>query len=62
MTELPDVSEIASADVHFRRQNSNQRQARPLSNAKASEELLARVLQRRLYAIDGGDGQWVPSY
>ena len=61
MTELAEVSEVASADVHFRRQNSDQREARPLSEAETSEELLARVLQGGLYAIDGGNGQWVPS-
>jgi hypothetical protein len=59
---LPEVSEVASADVHFRRQNSNQREAQPLAKTKASEELLARVLQRGLYAINGRNGQWMTSY
>jgi len=49
----PEVSEIASADMQFRRQNSDQRQARPLPEAETSEELFPRVLQRGLYAIDG---------
>jgi hypothetical protein len=57
MRELADISEIASADVHFRRQNSNQRQARPLPEAKTREQLLPRVVKRRLYAINSGDGQ-----
>ena len=51
----PEVSEIASADMQFRRQNSNQRQARPLSEAETSEELFARVLQGGLYTINGGN-------
>ena len=49
----PEVSEIASADMQFRRQNSNQRQTRPLPEAETSEELFSRVLQGGLYAIDG---------
>ena len=61
MRELADISEIASADVHFRRQNSDQRQARPLSKAKAGEQLLPRVLQGGLYAINGRDGHWMTS-
>jgi hypothetical protein len=50
---VPEVSETASADVQFGRQNSNQRQARPLPEAETSEELFPRVLQGGLYAIDG---------
>jgi hypothetical protein len=48
-----EVSEIASADMQFRRENSNQRQPRPLSEAETSEKLFPRVLQGRLYAING---------
>jgi hypothetical protein len=33
-----------------------------LTEAKASKELRARVLQGRLYAINGGKRQWNPSY
>ena len=50
---VPEVSEIAPADMQFRRQNSNQRQARPLPEAETGEELRARVLQGGLYAING---------
>jgi len=50
-----EVSEIASADMQFRRQNSNQREARPLPEAETSEELFPRVLQRGLDAINGGN-------
>jgi hypothetical protein len=57
-----EVSEIASADMQFRRQNSDQRQARPLPELEASEELSPRVLQGRLYAINGRDGQWITSH
>jgi hypothetical protein len=39
--------------MQFRRQNSNQRQARPLPEAETGEELRARVLQGGLYAING---------
>ena len=56
------VSETAAADMQFRHQNAHQRQARPLTEAKASKELRARVLQGRLYAINGGKRQWNPSY
>jgi hypothetical protein len=56
-----EVSEIASADMQFRRQNSNQRQARPLPEPETSKELFSRMLQSGLYAINGGDGQWVTS-
>jgi hypothetical protein len=49
----PEVSEIASADMQFRRENSNQRQARPLPEAETSEELFPRVLQGGLYAVNG---------
>jgi hypothetical protein len=49
----PEVSEIASADMQFRRQNSNQRQARPLPEAETREELFPRVLQGGLDAIKG---------
>jgi hypothetical protein len=62
MRQLAEVSEIASADVRFRRQNSNQRQARPLPEAETREQLLPRVLQRGLDAINGGNGQWITSY
>ena len=48
-----EVSEIASAGVQFRRQNSNQRQARPLPEAETSEQLFPRVLQGGLDAING---------
>jgi hypothetical protein len=48
-----ETVEIASANVQFRRQNPNQRQARPLSPAETSEELFARVLQGGLDAING---------
>jgi len=57
-----EVSEIASANMQFRRQNPHQRQARPLPEAEASEELFPRVLQRGLYAINGRDGHWITSY
>jgi hypothetical protein len=57
-----EVSEIASADMQFRRENPNQRQAKPLPEAETSEELFARVLQRGLYAIDGRDGQGITSH
>src|SRR5271163_4763031 len=42
----------ASADMQFRRENPHERQARPLAEAKTSEELFTRVVQRGLYAID----------
>jgi hypothetical protein len=48
-----EVPEIASADMQFRRENSNQRQARPLPEAETSEELFPRVLQGGLYAVNG---------
>jgi hypothetical protein len=41
--------------MQFRRQNSNQRQARPLPEAETSEELFAGVLQGGLDAINGGN-------
>ena len=50
---VPEVSEIASANMQFRRQNSNQRQARPLPEAETGEELFAHVLQGGLYAVNG---------
>jgi hypothetical protein len=55
--KLPEVSKIASADMQFRRQNPNQRQAQPLPPAETSEELFPRVLQGGLYAINGREGQ-----
>jgi hypothetical protein len=48
--------------MQFRCQNPNQRQARPLPPPKSREQLLAGVLQRWLYAINGGSGQWITSY
>jgi hypothetical protein len=39
--------------MQLRRQNSNQRQARPLPETETSEELFPRVLQGGLYAING---------
>jgi hypothetical protein len=56
------VSEIASADMQFGRQNSNQRQAGPLTEAETGEELFPRVLQGGLYAINGRDGHGITSY
>ncbi len=47
--------------MEFRRKNSDQSQARPLPPAEMGEELFARVLQGGLYAINGGDGQWITS-
>ena len=47
--------------MQFRGQNSNQRQPGPLSPAEMSEELFPCVLQGRLYAINGGDGQGITS-
>ncbi len=47
--------------MQFRRQNSNQRQPGPLSPAEMSEELFPRVLQGRLDAINGRDGQSITS-
>jgi hypothetical protein len=51
-----EISEIASADMKFGRENSYQRQARPLPETEISEELLPRVLEGGLYAIDGREG------
>ena len=48
--------------MQFRRENPNQRQAKPLPEAETSEELFPRVLQRGLYAIDGRDGQGITSH
>jgi hypothetical protein len=48
--------------MQFRRQNSNQREARPLPEAETCEQLFASVLQGGLNAINGRDGQWIPSY
>src|SRR3984893_3987742 len=56
-----EVRDTASADVEFRCQNSNQRQARPLSEAETSEELFARVLQGGLDGVDGGEGHGITS-
>jgi hypothetical protein len=42
--------------MHLGGKYSDQRQSRPLSNAKAAEELLSGVLNRGLNAIDGGHG------
>jgi hypothetical protein len=56
------VSEIASADVQFRRQNSNQRQPGPLSPTEMSEELFPGVLQGGLYAINGGKRQGITPF
>jgi hypothetical protein len=52
------VSKTATADVHFRRQNSDQRETRPLAPPERSEELESGVLQGGLYAINGRSWQW----
>ena len=52
------VSKTATADVDFRRQNSDQRETRPLAPPERSEELESRVLQGGLYAINGRSWQW----
>src|SRR5580698_8492913 len=56
-----ETAEVAAAEVQFRRENSDQRQARPLSPAKRFEELLTGVLQGGLYAINGGERHEHPS-
>jgi len=43
--------------MQFRRQNPNQRQTGPLPETETRKQLLAGVLQRGLYAINGGNGQ-----
>jgi hypothetical protein len=48
--------------MQFRRQNSDESETGPLSPAKAREQLLAGVLNRRLNAVDGGDRQWITSH
>ncbi len=55
-SELPKFAEVTSADVDFSSQDCDQREARPLSQAKAGKQLLPGVLDRRLNAIDGGYG------
>jgi hypothetical protein len=52
-----EVSETASADMQFHGENPDERQARPLPKAEASEQLFACVLQRGLYAVDRGKWQ-----
>jgi hypothetical protein len=51
------VSKTATADVDFRRQNSDQRETRPLAPPERSEELESGVLQGGLYAINGRSWQ-----
>jgi hypothetical protein len=48
-----EVSETASTNMQFRCQNSNQREAGPLSPPETSEELGSSMLQGWLYAING---------
>jgi len=47
--------------MQFRRQNSHQRQSRPLPPEETFEELFSHVLQSGLDAIDGGDRQRITS-
>ncbi len=47
--------------MQFRRQDPNQRQARPLPPAETSEELFPDVLQGGLHTINGGDWQGITS-
>jgi len=49
---FPEVSETASADVQFGRQNSKPAPGATIAE-RNSEELFPRVLQGGLYAIDG---------
>jgi hypothetical protein len=56
-----EVAEVASANVQFDRKNSNQSEARPLPELKPREELLSRVLQSGLYAINRGNRHWMTS-
>ena len=62
LEKLSEVSEIASANMQFRRQNPHQRQARPLPPAETSEELFPHMLQGGLHTINGGNWQGITSY
>jgi hypothetical protein len=52
--------EIASADMQFGGEESNQRQTRPLAQPKRTKKLVASTLERGLNTIDSGDRQWLP--
>src|SRR5712671_2683132 len=54
--KLAEVTETTSTDVQFSRQNCDECQARPLSQAKPGKQLLPGVLDSRSNAIDGGHG------
>ena len=54
-----EVSKAAPADMQFRRQNPDESQSGPLAPTEVGKELLARVMEGGLYAIDGGSGQWI---
>jgi hypothetical protein len=56
LRELSEAPEVTSTDVQFSGQNRDQRQAGPLPKTKIGEQLLSGVLDRRLDAIDGGQG------
>jgi len=57
LENLSEISEIASAHMQFRRQDPNQRQARPLPPAETSEELFPDMLQGGLHTINGRSWQ-----
>jgi hypothetical protein len=61
LEKLSEVSKVASANMQFRRQDPNQRQARPLPPAETSKELFPDVLQGGLHTINGGSWQWITS-
>jgi hypothetical protein len=61
LEKLSEVSEIASANMQFGRQDANQGQARPLPPAETSEELFPHVLQGGLHTINGGSWQGITS-
>jgi len=56
-----DISEAASADMQFGRENSDEGETRPLAPTKRVKELLACVLQGGLDAINGRNWHWIPS-